>query len=220
MMIPRAASPSLRRRRSLARQRAGARGRRPGRCRHWHRSPDAQLARPTLADLGERGLRWGTLLVSALAGAAALGIAAWFARLVSAALVREDWLGWTTLGLLLLAALAAVMLLRLARDHRLLAPRPPASPQDRRGGRPARPKPAPRAQGRPPSRRSLRQSTAARARRAPLPRACARRARSRRAAGPGRSRHRRPARRGGARAHHPVRLLNASRPSRPCRRWC
>jgi len=88
---------------------------------------DAQLARPTLADLGERGLRWGTLLVSALAGAAMLGIAAWFARLVSAALVREDWLGWTTLGLLLLAALAAVMLLlrevigysRLARLHRL-----------------------------------------------------------------------------------------------------
>jgi putative membrane protein len=90
-------------------------------------APDAQLARPTLADLGERGLRWGTLLVSALAGAAALGIAAWFARLVSAALVREDWLGWTTLGLLLLAALAAAMLLlreiigysRLARLHRL-----------------------------------------------------------------------------------------------------
>ncbi len=92
-------------------------------------APDAQLTRPTLADLGERGLRWGTLLISALAGAAALGIAAWFARLVSAALVREDWLGWTTLGLLLLAALAAVMLLlreiigysRLARLHRLKA---------------------------------------------------------------------------------------------------
>ena len=45
----------------------------------------------------QRGLRWGALLVSALAGAAALGAAAWFARLVSAALVREDWIGWTTL---------------------------------------------------------------------------------------------------------------------------
>jgi len=69
------------------------------------------LARPTLADLGQRGLRWGALLVSALTGAAALGIAAWFARLVSAALVREDWVGWTALVLLLVAAFAALMLL-------------------------------------------------------------------------------------------------------------
>ena len=71
----------------------------------------ASLSRPTLADLGRRGLRWGALLASALAGAAALGIAAWFARLVSAALVREDWIGWTTLVLLLVAAFAALMLL-------------------------------------------------------------------------------------------------------------
>jgi putative membrane protein len=87
------------------------------------------LVRPTLADLSERGLRWGTLLVSALGGAALLGICAWFARVVSAALVREDWLGWTTFALLLLAALAAIMLTlreligfsRLARLHRLKA---------------------------------------------------------------------------------------------------
>ena len=71
----------------------------------------AGLARPTLADLGQRGLRWGTLLASALAGAAVLGAAAWFARLVSAALVREDWVGWITLVLLLVAAFAALMLL-------------------------------------------------------------------------------------------------------------
>jgi len=90
-------------------------------------APDASLARPTLADLGERGLRWGSLLVSALAGAALLGAGAWFARLVSAALLRDDWLGWTTLALLAVAALAAVMLVlrevigfsRLARLHRL-----------------------------------------------------------------------------------------------------
>jgi putative membrane protein len=88
---------------------------------------DQPLARPTLADLGERGLRWGTLLVSSLAGAALLGLGAWFARLVSAALGRDDWLGWTTFGLLLFAALAAVMLVlrevigfsRLARLNRL-----------------------------------------------------------------------------------------------------
>jgi putative membrane protein len=87
----------------------------------------APLARPTLADLSERGLRWGTLLVASLAGAALLGAGAWFARLVSAALLREDWLGWITLALLGLAALAAAMLFlrevigfsRLARLHRL-----------------------------------------------------------------------------------------------------
>ena len=83
--------------------------------------------RPTLAELGQRGLRWGTLLVLALAGAALLGISAWFARLVSAALVRDDWVGWTALALLSIAALAALMLLlrelvgfsRLARLNRV-----------------------------------------------------------------------------------------------------
>jgi putative membrane protein len=93
-------------------------------------TPDAnQTVRPTLADLGQRGLRWGTLLVSALAGAALLGAGAWFARLVSAALVREDWIGWITLILLLVAAFAALMLLlreligfsRLARLNRIRA---------------------------------------------------------------------------------------------------
>lgn len=84
----------------------------------------APIAKPTLADLGERGLRWGTVLVTALAGAALLGLAAWFARLVSAAFVREDWMGWTTLVLLLVAALAALMLalremIGLARMTRL-----------------------------------------------------------------------------------------------------
>ena len=51
-------------------------------------APDAdqrQTVQPTLADLGQRGLRWGMLLASALAGAALLGAGAWFARLVSAA---------------------------------------------------------------------------------------------------------------------------------------
>jgi uncharacterized membrane protein YcjF (UPF0283 family) len=65
---------------------------------------DAQgLVRPTLADLTERGLRWGAVLICALAGTAALGVSASFARLVAAALLREDWIGWTTLALLLVA---------------------------------------------------------------------------------------------------------------------
>jgi putative membrane protein len=90
-------------------------------------TPHAQLARPTLADLGRRGLRWGALLAFSITGAAALGAAAWLARLISAALAREDWVGTTTLVLLLIAAFSALMVLlrelvgfaRLARLGRL-----------------------------------------------------------------------------------------------------
>jgi putative membrane protein len=74
--------------------------------------------------LEERGLHWGKLLFAALTGAALLGACASFARLVSAALAREDWVGWTTLSLLLVAAFAALMLafrevVGLARFRRL-----------------------------------------------------------------------------------------------------
>lgn len=85
------------------------------------------LARPTFADVGRRSLRWGALLLTALAGAASLGLAAWFARFVSAALARDDWVGTATLALLLIAAFAALMIAlreligftRLARLARL-----------------------------------------------------------------------------------------------------
>lgn len=87
----------------------------------------ATLARPTFADVGRRSLRWGALLLTALAGAASLGLAAWFARFVSAALARDDWVGTATLALLLVAAFAALMIAlreligfsRLARLARL-----------------------------------------------------------------------------------------------------
>ena len=90
--------------------------------------PDtATLARPTFSDVGRRSLRWGALLLTALAGAASLGLAAWFARFVSAALARDDWVGTATLALLLIAAFAALMIAlreligfsRLARLTRL-----------------------------------------------------------------------------------------------------
>src|SRR5262245_44056755 len=71
---------------------------------------EAGLARPTLAELGRRGLRWGAVLVTALAGAATLSLVAWLARFVSAALARDDWIGWATLALLLTAAFAAAMI--------------------------------------------------------------------------------------------------------------
>ncbi len=96
-------------------------------------APDAAagpgVARPTLGELGRRGLRWGAVLLSALAGAVLLGLAAWFARFVSAALARDDWIGSATLALLAVAAFAALMIvvreltgfLRLARLGRLRA---------------------------------------------------------------------------------------------------
>ena len=70
---------------------------------------DAGVTRPTLAELGRRGLRWGAVLVSALAGATALSLAAWLARFVSAALAREDWIGTATLALIVIAAFAGLM---------------------------------------------------------------------------------------------------------------
>jgi putative membrane protein len=84
----------------------------------------SEPARPTLADIGTRGLRWGGLLISALTGAAALGLAAWFYRLVGAALARDDWMGWTTFALMLVAGFAfTVIILReiigIARVSRL-----------------------------------------------------------------------------------------------------
>jgi putative membrane protein len=85
------------------------------------------MARPTLADLGARSWRWGALFVCAVAGATALTTTAWIMRLLAAALARDDWLGWSTLTLLLVAAFAALMLVlrelvgfaRLARLNRL-----------------------------------------------------------------------------------------------------
>jgi putative membrane protein len=90
--------------------------------------------RPTLADLQQRGLRWGALLVASLGAAAALGLAAWLARFVSAALARDDWVGTTTFVMLLLAALSATMIAlreligfsRLARLNRLKSDIAPA----------------------------------------------------------------------------------------------
>lgn len=88
---------------------------------------EAPVARPTLSDLAERGMRWGSILASALFGAAVLGAATWFYRLVAVALEREDWVGWTMSGLLVVAAFAFAMIVlreiigftRLSRLNRL-----------------------------------------------------------------------------------------------------
>lgn len=75
-------------------------------------SADGEVAdsgRPTVADL-KRGFGWGGLLLSALTGLFLLGLGAWFARLVSAALARNDIVGWAAYGLLIVAAVTAGIL--------------------------------------------------------------------------------------------------------------
>jgi putative membrane protein len=65
--------------------------------------------RPTFADLS-RGIRWGALLLSALAGLVALATVLWFTRYVEVALARQDWVGWLAFALLCLVGLSALVL--------------------------------------------------------------------------------------------------------------
>jgi putative membrane protein len=82
-------------------------------------TPPPATARP--------GFGWGSLLVGALLGLAALATGVSFMQFVSVALARNDWIGWTAFALLAAAGLAALVLLlreiigltRLARLVRL-----------------------------------------------------------------------------------------------------
>ena len=69
----------------------------------------ASTGRPTVTDR-KRGIGWGGILFSALSGLFLLGLSAWFARLVSAALARDDIVGWLAYGLAIVAGVAAVVL--------------------------------------------------------------------------------------------------------------
>jgi len=78
---------------------------------------------PSRADVG-KGVRWGALFLSAFVSLTLLALGVWFARFVSVTLARNDWVGWTATGLLVLGGLAlAVMVLKelvgLARLARL-----------------------------------------------------------------------------------------------------
>lgn len=68
------------------------------------------IARPTLADL-QGGIRWGAILMSGIFALAMLAAGLWFARFVSVALARDDWIGWTATALLALVGLAALAIL-------------------------------------------------------------------------------------------------------------
>jgi putative membrane protein len=68
--------------------------------------------RPTAGDLS-RGIRWGAMLMSGLAGLIALATVAWFVNYIQIALARQDWIGWLAFGLLCLVGFsAAVLILR------------------------------------------------------------------------------------------------------------
>lgn len=69
----------------------------------------ATFEAPSLADL-KRGFRWGALFFVAASALTGLAISLWFARFVSVALERDDWIGWVSLGLLAAMALAVVVI--------------------------------------------------------------------------------------------------------------
>ena len=66
----------------------------------------------TAGDLN-RGIRWGSILLSAMMALASLAAGLWFTRFVSVALERQDWIGWVAFSLMMVIALAlAIIVLR------------------------------------------------------------------------------------------------------------
>ncbi|MFN3746822.1 MAG: YcjF family protein [Hyphomicrobiaceae bacterium] len=69
----------------------------------------AGLQLPTFDDIG-RGIRWGAWLLSAMTALASIAFGVWFARFVSVAVAREDWVGWLSFGLAVVIVVALLML--------------------------------------------------------------------------------------------------------------
>jgi putative membrane protein len=96
-------------------------------------APSRRRASPSSTPRGlavsdiERGFRWGSLMLSAMAALASLAAGLWFTRFVTVALERQDWVGWLATTLMVLVALSGLILLlkelwgfrRLARLARL-----------------------------------------------------------------------------------------------------
>jgi putative membrane protein len=80
----------------------------------------------TAGDLN-RGIRWGSIMLSAMVSLATLAAGLWFTRFVSVALARQDWVGWVAFALMSVVVLALTVLVlreligfsRLARLSRL-----------------------------------------------------------------------------------------------------
>ncbi len=81
---------------------------------------------PTAAEV-KHGIRWGAMLLSAMAALTALAAGLAWTRFISQAVARNDWIGWTAAALLAIALLAAAVIIvreivglfRLARLGRL-----------------------------------------------------------------------------------------------------
>src|SRR6476620_10382711 len=58
-----------------------------------------------------RGWRWGSILLAAVGGLVGLASVVWLHDLVREMMARQDWIGWTTIGLLGLAVLALLMII-------------------------------------------------------------------------------------------------------------
>ncbi len=69
--------------------------------------PASAPAAATRSD-GAARFGWGAMLFSALGGLAAIAAGIWFARFVSVAFGRDDWIGWAAIGLSAIAGLAAL----------------------------------------------------------------------------------------------------------------
>ena len=90
------------------------------------RRDEPQLRALTTDDLN-RGVRWGSILLSAMVSLASLAAGLWFTRFVSVAVARQDWIGWVASGLMSIIALALTVMIgreligfrRLAKLSRL-----------------------------------------------------------------------------------------------------
>lgn len=74
----------------------------------------------TVTDIN-RGFRFGSILLSAIVALASLAAGLWFARFVSIALERQDWVGWLAFALMsiILLTLVAIVLRELIGFRRL-----------------------------------------------------------------------------------------------------
>lgn len=88
---------------------------------------DTTATVPQTSAAVRRGIRWGGLLIAAMAGLAGLAMSLSFAQFVASVVVRDDWIGWTGFGLAAIAGIAFVVLalrelvglIRLSRLNRL-----------------------------------------------------------------------------------------------------
>lgn len=62
-------------------------------------------------DDAKHGIRWGAILVAAASALGSIALALSFARFVSIAFERSDWIGWVSFGLLVTAGVAGAALL-------------------------------------------------------------------------------------------------------------